>query len=295
MTQITLLRSLALALFSLLTSATLGLTADLKDIKERGILRHLGVPYAAFVTGTGDGLDVELTKLFAQHLNVRYEYVKADWATLVPGLIGKKIKVKGNDVTFSEDVPIRGDMIANGFTILPWRKEVINFSTPTFPSQIWLMARADSKAKPIKPTGQSDKDIALTKKLMRGRTVLSMKNTCLDPDLYDLAATGATVVCFTGQLNELAPALLNNDAEMTILDVPDALIALEKWPGKLKIIGPVSDKQFMAAAFPKDSPELLAVYNSFIRKIQRNGTYARLVRKYYPSAPLFFPDFFSKK
>ena len=51
--------------------------ADLPEINKRGVLRHLGVPYANFVTGSGDGLDVELVTLFAQHLGVKYEYVKA--------------------------------------------------------------------------------------------------------------------------------------------------------------------------------------------------------------------------
>jgi len=44
---------------------------DLKDIKQRGILRHLGIPYANFVTGSGDGMDVEIIKLFARHLGVQ--------------------------------------------------------------------------------------------------------------------------------------------------------------------------------------------------------------------------------
>ena len=39
--------------------------ADLQEVKQRGVLRHLGIPYANFVTGSGDGLDVELVKLFA--------------------------------------------------------------------------------------------------------------------------------------------------------------------------------------------------------------------------------------
>ena len=40
------------------------LGSDLAEIKKRGVLRHLGVPYANFVTGSGDGLDVEMMKLF---------------------------------------------------------------------------------------------------------------------------------------------------------------------------------------------------------------------------------------
>ncbi len=271
------------------------IAADLKEIKERGVLRHLGIPYAGFVTGTGDGLDVELTKLFARYLGVRYQYVKADWGTVVQDLVGKKIEVRGTDVEVLEDAPVRGDMIANGFTVLPWRKKLVSYSKPTFPSQIWLLARADSKVRPIRPTGNIQKDIAFTKTLMKGKSVLSVERTCLDPDLYNLSSTGATVIRFAGSVNELAPAVLNHDAEMTILDVPDALIALEKWPGKLKILGPVSERQLMAAAFSKDAPRLLTTYNEFLNKVKKDGTYLKLVRKYYPSATYFFPDFFPKQ
>jgi ABC-type amino acid transport substrate-binding protein len=183
-------------------------------------------------------------------------------------------------------------MIANGFTVLPWRQQAVDFATPTFPSQIWLIARADSSVRPIKPTKNLVKDIQLTKALMKGRTVLTLEKTCLDPALYNLDTTGARIVCRTGKLNEMAPAVLNKEGELTILDVPDALVAIAKWKGKLKIIGPVSDKQLMAAAFSKDSPKLREAYNSFIKKAQHNGTYMALIKKYYPTAPSYFPDFF---
>lgn len=266
--------------------------ADLPDIKAKGVIRHLGVPYANFVTGSGDGFEVELTKKFAEHLGVSYEYVATGWATVVQDLTGKVVKAKGNEVEVTGEAPVKGDMVANGFTILPWREKVVNFATPTFPSQIWLIARADSKVRPIRPGKNIEKDIAATKALMKDRSVLSMENTCLDPRLYNLSATGAKVICTKGQLNDMAPALLKGDAEMTILDVPDALIALQKWPGKLKIIGPVSEKQQMAAAFSKDAPQLLAAYNRFIAKARKDGSYMKLINKYYPTARSFFPEFF---
>jgi hypothetical protein len=53
--------------------------SDLPEILQKGELRHLGVPYANFVTGSGDGLDVDLVKLFVQHLGVRYVWVKTTW------------------------------------------------------------------------------------------------------------------------------------------------------------------------------------------------------------------------
>ena len=282
----------AVILVTVLNMTGFATAGDLDDLKARGVLRHLGIPYANFVTGSGDGMEVELTRKFAEHLGVKYEFVKTEWGTIVQDLTGKVVKPKGADIEIIGDAPVKGDIIANGFTILPWREKAVNFSLPTFPSQIWLIARADSKIRPIKPSHTIEKDITATKALMKGRSVLSMENTCLDPRLYNLSATGAKIVCTKGQLNDMAPALLKGDAEMTILDVPDALIALQKWPGKLKIIGPVSDKQQMAPAFAKEAPQLRDAYNQFLAKVRKDGTYMKLVNKYYPTARSFFPDFF---
>lgn len=283
----------ALALATITVSAVIA--ADLDEVRQRGVLRHLGIPYANFVTGAGDGMDVELSRMFASYIGVRYEYVATDWGTVVQDLVGKKVKVKGSDVDFLDDAPVKGDMIANGFTVLPWREKAVNFSDPTFPSQIWLIARADSKVRPIKPTGTIEKDIEKTRDLLKGKTVMALEKTCLDPSLYNLAATGANVISFKGKLNELAPAVINNEAEMTILDVPDALIALGKWPGKIKIIGPISNKQVMGAAFPKDAPKLREAFNKFLKKAQKDGSYMKVVNTYYPSAKRYFPAFFKGK
>jgi ABC-type amino acid transport substrate-binding protein len=268
---------------------------DLAQVRKSGVLRHVGIPYANFVTGAGDGMDVELMQRFAKYLGVRYEYVRTDWGTVIQDVVGKKVQAKGDEVTVLGDAPARGDLIANGFTVLPWRQKVVDFSTPTFPSQIWLVARVDSKVKPIKPSGNIDTDIARTKALMKKKDVMALKKTCLDPDLYNLEATGANVIFFNGSLNELAPAIINDKAEMTILDVPDALVALEKWPGKIKILGPVSHRQEMAVAFPPTSPQLRDAFNAFLKQSQHDGSYARIVKRYYPTAFAFFPDFFKGK
>lgn len=284
--------SVAVSLFVTCIISSLAFATDLDDVKKNGVLRHIGIPYANFVSGTGDGMEVDLSKLFAKSLGVKYEFVQSDWGTVVQDLIGKKVKVTVGKAETLDAAPVKGDMIANGFTIIPWRQQVVEFATPTFPNQIWLIARADSEVRPIKPTKNITKDIELTKAAMRGKTVLSMEKTCLDPALYKLSETGANVVCKTGNLNEMAPAVLNKEGDMSILDVPDALVALEKWKGKLKIIGPVSDKQYMAAAFPKDAPKLLEAYNAFIKKAQHDGTYLKLIKKYYPTANRYFPEFF---
>jgi ABC-type amino acid transport substrate-binding protein len=267
---------------------------DLAEIQHEGVLRHLGIPYANFVTGTGDGLDVEMIKGFARYLGVRYEFVATDWARAFGELTGEHARRKGSDAERFGASPVKGDLIANGMTILEWRQQVVSFSEPTFPSGVWLLARAESTVKPILPSGLLATDILETKSRLDGVSVLALANTCLDPGLYDLASTRAEIRMVPKQrkLNEMVPALLNLDGETTLLDVPDALIALQRWPGQVKVVGPISEDQRMAVAFRPTSPELRDAFNRYLAMIRKDGSYNRLVERYYPSVFDYFDDFF---
>lgn len=286
--------------FSAATSAR-----DLDEIKADGVLRHIGVPYANFVSQykQGDetiesGLDVELMRGFAEHLGVRYEYVKANWENVFTLLNGESARYDNGQVIIGQHKQaIAGDVIANGATILEWRKQVVDFSDEYFPSAVWLIARSDSMLSPIIPGSSINKDIVQVKALIKGVDVLAMKHSCLDPELYNLDETGANIILpiKARKLNEMVPAILNNDAETTLLDVPDTLIALQRWPGEIKVIGPISEEQRMAVAFRKNSPALRNAFNLYLRQLKKEGTYNQLVKKYYPSVFHFYDDFFNAK
>ena len=282
-------------LFSIILASTL-FSSDLDEIKKRGELRHIGVPYANFVTGLGDGLDVELIKGFSKYLGVKYKYVSSTWPNIYGDLTGRNAKNGKDGAVFLNKVQIKGDLIANGMTILDWRKEVINFSTPTFPSGVWLLAKSDSSLIPIKPSDSIDEDIALVKKSLSGKSVLAIENTCLDPRLYKMKETTTANIIIQENKEiepiDLIPAILKNDAQSTLLDVPDALIAFDKWPGEIKVIGPISKKQIMGVAFRKTSPELLKEFNKYFKMIRDDGTYNKLVQKYYPDVFDYYGDFF---
>ena len=277
----------------LVISAAPTLAQDMAEIRERGVIRHLGVPYARFVTSQGEGFDSELVKLFAAHIGVRYEYVPADWQNVIQDLIGQNIEYKPAPHAFGKR-PIRGDIIANGLTILPSREPLIDYSQPTFPSAVWLLARFDSSVKPIVPTGNLSKDIKATKAKLREGSTFVMDDSCLDPRLHGIEGKGFRLLRFPAQknLNDIVPAVLKNESEMTLLDVPDIIVSMEKWPGKIKVIGPISEQQLMAAGFRKTSPELRREFNKFIDGIKADGTYMKLVQKYYKSAPRYLPEFF---
>ncbi len=151
-------------------------------------------------------------------------------------LTGQQVEYKDTQLVVGEKMAVEGDLIANGVTILDWRKNVIDFSDDYFPSAVWLIARTDSTLTPITPTGSVEQDINKVKALINGREVLAMEHSCLDPNLYNLYDTGAKVILPDGQrrLNEMVPAIMKNDAESTLLDVADTLIALEKWQVRSK-------------------------------------------------------------
>ncbi len=264
---------------------------DLAEIRERGVLRHLGVPYARFITGNGDGLDVEIIQLFARHIGVRYEFVSSEWNRLIQDLLGQ--------AATTGQRPVRGDLIATGLTILPTRQKLIDFSVPTFPSAVWLTARADSKIKPIKPSGDLITDIKATKAKMKEGSTLVSENSCIDPRNYDLQGKGYRLVYLDMRasliLNDVIPAMLKGESDMALLDVPDLIVGMEKWPGQIKVIGPISEVQEMAVGFRKNSPALRDAFNEFFSGLLKDGTYMKLVNKYFRAAPRYFPAFFKQR
>lgn len=269
--------------------------ADLDEIQARGELRHLGIPYANFVTGNGDGFDVELVRGFAKHIGVKYTLVYTDFYNVIRDLLGKNVVRDGANVSLAGNFEVRGDIIATGFTLLPWREKVLIFSEPTFPSQVLLVARADSELRPIAGSANLQQDIVQTKAMIGRRSLLGMEQTCIDPANYGLKGIGLDLRSYTksSNLNEIVPALLNNEAELTLLDVPDAILDLRKWSGRIKVLGPISEEQVLAAAFPPDATRLRDAFDAYLRQLKADGTYGRLVDKYYPGIRTYFPEFFA--
>jgi ABC-type amino acid transport substrate-binding protein len=158
------------------------------------------------------------------------------------------------------------------------------------------VAPAESELQPIEDDVDLAADIANTRKAIGSRSVLVMERTCLDPTNYGLVNVGLDLKSYnkSANLNEMVPAMLNKEAELTLLDVPDAILDLRKWAGRIKILGPISGRQMLATAFPKDAPALRDEFNAYLSDIKASGVYDRLVDKYYPGIRRFFPEFFAK-
>lgn len=271
--------------------------ADLAEIRERGVLRHIGIRYANFVTDKGQGLDVEIVQGFARHIGVRYELVYSDFYNVVRDLLGQDVVRDGDKVSLTGSHPVKGDMIATGFTILPWREAVLLFSRPTFPSQVLLVTRTESPMRPVARQSSLAREIEATHKLIGRKSLLVMERTCLDPANYGLKGVGLDLRMHTAStdLHDMVPAMLRGEAELTLLDVPDVVLDLQRWAGRIKVLGPISEHQDLAAAFPRSSPALRDAFDAYFQGIRASGEYDRLVNKYYPGIRRYFPQFFARK
>lgn len=268
--------------------------ADLADVLARGELRHIAVPYGNFVTGTGEGLDVELVRGFAMHLGVRYSLVMSTFRTATRDLIGADLRPSPAGTLRVGSYPVRGDLLAAGFTRLPWREEAMRFSSPTFPSQVFLVAPVGNRARPITPSSSPTEDVARTRALIGQQTVLVMKGTLLDPASLGLDPAQVRLHFHggDGNFNELIPAMLKGDADLALVDLPNALFEQPRWGAQMKILGPLTLPLELAVAFPKHSPQLHAAFDEYLAELRADGRFERLVHKYYPTARRQYPGYF---
>ncbi|WP_169433095.1 transporter substrate-binding domain-containing protein [Maridesulfovibrio zosterae] len=268
---------------------------SLEQVRKTGVLRHIGIPYANFVIEKGQGLDVEVMQRFAKHLGVKYKLVLSNWMRVFGDLTGELVRAEDGVVKVVGHTEVRGDVIACGLTMLKWRKQLVDFSNPTFPTQVWGLARYDYPANPVNASGNIAKDLAAIKRVIKGRKILGKESTCLTPSLYGIDQSVGQVMDFPGLLNDMVFAVLKGVVDVTLLDVPDMMVALEKYPEKLKVLGPISREQEMAAAFSHDSPKLRNEFNLFFDKLKQSGEYGRLVKKYYHVVFKYYPDFFREE
>ncbi len=287
-------RGLAAGLALLATGAG---AADLAAVRQAGVLRHLGVRYANFVTADGSGFDAELVQGFAKSIGVRYQLVTSDFYNVLQDLLGADFAREGDEVRVrAGSRPVRGDLIASGLTVLPWRQKLVLFSTPTFPSQVMLVTRAESAVKRVGKQARVQDEIAQTRAVLGRRSLLVMEQTCLDPVNYGMTSASFDLRRHkpTSNLDEMVPALLGGAAEFVLLDVPDVVLDLQRWAGRIQVVGPISEVQDLAVAFPKSSPQLRSAFEAYLAQLRRDGRYDRLVDKYYPGIRLYFPAFFNR-
>ncbi|HSD50803.1 MAG TPA: transporter substrate-binding domain-containing protein [Candidatus Methylomirabilis sp.] len=227
----------------------------LEEVKKRGKL-IAGVkadfPPFGYVDSAGKnlGFDVDVAHLFAKALFNDENQVELVAVT------------SGNRIPFLQSGKI--DIIIATVTVTEERKQVVEFSDPYFLSGSLLLA---PKASPIK--GVQD---------LAGKTVAVIQGAIQDKDIEQLAPKANRVKY--GKVSEAVLAVKGGRADAFAQD--DILIlTLAKENPDMKAVGKPFIPRPYGIAVRKGDREFIQWVNGELAKMQRDGTYDRLWKKYF--------------
>ncbi|WP_312798082.1 ABC transporter substrate-binding protein [Tianweitania sp.] len=205
--------------------------------------------------GSIAGLDVEMANALCAEMKATCTIVAQDWDGMIPALIGGKF-----------------DAIIASMSITEERKQQIDFTDKYYTTPLAVVVQKDS---PLKGVGVAD---------MAGKTVGAQAATTqanYADDVY--AKNGAEVKMYPTQ-DEAATDLQNGRVDALISDKFVVVDWLNK-AGKdcCRLLGDVPGTETEAGiGIRKGDDALRERFNKAIKAIVADGTYGKIVAKYFP-------------
>ncbi|HVS99457.1 MAG TPA: ABC transporter substrate-binding protein [Solirubrobacterales bacterium] len=149
-------------------------------------------------------------------------------------------------------------------TPTPEREEALEFSDPYLKTAPTVLVRA----------GTEVPDLKTAQELRWG----AIQSTTFVERIEDSIVPESEPVLYDGQEEDVA-ALEAGKIEATLLDLPLAVAVAEQSAGKLEAVAQLPDKEALAVALPKGSPNRQAV-NSAIHAFTADGTIENLLEEW---------------
>jgi len=237
-------------LLAAVTIAALGATA----VHAQGNVLRVGTdatfpPMEYVDNGKRTGFDIELVEAIGKTLGRPVEWVDIDFKGLIPGLISKRF-----------------DMAVSAIYITDERKKVVDFTTPYYAGGLVAMVKDNSPIRKLadldgkKVTVQvGNKSVSyLQEHYPKVQRVEVEKNQ----EMFNLVDIGRADAAVTGK--------------------PAAYQYVRTRPG-LKVLDEQLTTEEYGMALRKDEPQLTKAVNDAIGKLKADGTYAAIVKKWFPS------------
>ncbi len=241
-------------IFALLTACSVGTSNDTyTKVKESGVLlvgtegTYKPFSFHDAKTNALTGFDVEVAREIGKRLDLKVEFKEIPWDGMLTSLSTKKI-----------------DMVANQVGVKPERQKRFDFSTPYTVSYAQIVVNKDNT---------SIKSVNDVKGKKAGQTTTSNYGKMAQD-------AGATIVPY----EDMMSAMRDVAAGRIDLSMNDRLAIAEmmketKLP--LKIVGQPIERSVSAFAFPKGSSKLVSEVNKALADMQKDGTFAKISKKYF--------------
>ena len=198
--------------------------------------------------GKRTGFDVELVEAIGQTLGRKIEWIDIDFKGLVPGLISKRF-----------------DMAVSGIYITDERKKVVDFTAPYYAGGLVVMVKDGNTAikVPSDINGKKvsvqvgTKSVAFTKEKFPQVQLMEVEK---NQEMFNLVDIGRADAAVTGK---------------------PAAYQYVRTRGGLKVLPEQITTEEYGMAIRKDTPELTKAVNGAIEKLKADGTYAKIVNKWF--------------
>lgn len=200
--------------------------------------------------GKRTGFDIELVEALGKAMNRRIEWVDIDFKGLVPGLVSNRF-----------------DMAVSAIYITDERKKVVDFTEPYYAGGLVAMVKEGS---PIKsPADLDGKKVTVqvgTKSvgyLGTHHPKVQLVEVEKNQEMFNLVAIGRADAAVTGK---------------------PAAFQYVRTRGGLRVLEQQLTTEEYGMAVRKNTPELTKAVNAALAKLKADGTYARIVKKWFSSS-----------
>ncbi|RCW75409.1 transporter substrate-binding domain-containing protein [Pseudorhodoferax soli] len=209
-------------------------------------------PMEFFENNQRTGFDTELVEAIGKQMGRKIEWVDIDFKGLIPALVSKRV-----------------DMAVSAIYITDERKKVVDFTEPYYAGGLVAMVKADNAT--IKgPADLAGKKVSVqvgTKSvsyLKEAHPKAQLVEVEKNQEMFNLVDIGRSDAAVTGK--------------------PAAYQYVRTRPG-LKVLPEQLTTEEYGMALRKDSPELTKAVNEAIAMLKANGSYAAIVKKWFPATP----------
>lgn len=250
----------------LAASLVLGALAGTASAADNQVKIATNVPYKpmefAKPDGTLTGFDIDLGNALCKQAKLKCTWVRQAWNGIIPGLIAH-----------------RYDAIMSSMTINARRKKHVLFSNPYIVVPSTFIVPVDSPIHEISDATLKGKKIGVQRGTVQDDYVTAKYGKIAKIQRYQ----NADDVAVDMDVGRLDVAFFDQITSQSAL--------IEANPGKYRQVGPdlTKPKKYFGSgfgiAFRKNEQDLAKKFNEALAAVKKDGTYAKLYKKYFHKAP----------
>lgn len=249
----------------------LALGANAKEWKEVRLSSEGAYPpFNGLATdGSLTGLDIDVGNAICTEMKLKCSWVKQDWDGMIPALVARKF-----------------DAIVASMSVTDERKQKVSFTNKYYASPLVLIGKAGS---PLKP------DVAS----LKGKKIGVQRGTTFDNFSTKFWAPNGVTVTRYAKVEESYADLKSGRLDAVLaeyFEVKLGFLATEEGKGFVvlgdKLYGNTPEEKAVigegvAIAIRKQDKELTEIFNKGIEAIRKNGTYAKITKKYFGDEDIY--------